>query len=74
MCSYNGEKVFFHQWLGNKKKTGNAGKKIKFLEELYPDRKDDELELLAELSTDKDLKELARNYGMDEATIAKKLK
>ena len=73
MCSYNGEKTFFHEWLGNKKKVG-SGKKMKFLEEIYPSRKRDELELLAQLSTDKDLKELARKYGMDEATIAKKLK
>jgi hypothetical protein len=47
---------------------------MKFLEEIYPSRKRDELELLAQLSTDKDLKELARKHGMDEATIAKKLK
>lgn len=74
MCSYNGNTVFFHQWLGHKKKSGNGGKKVKFLEEIYPTRKMDELELLAELSTDKDLKELGRKYGMDEATLAKKLK
>ena len=73
MCSYNGEKTFNHEWLGNKKKAG-SGKKMKFLEEIYPSRKRDELELLAQLSTDKDLKELARKHGMDEATIAKKLK
>jgi len=74
MCSYNNNTVFFHQWLGHKKKSGNGGKKVKFLEEIYPTRKIDELELLAELSTDKDLKELGRKYGMDEATLAKKLK
>ena len=74
MCSYNGKTVFFHHWLGNKKKTGNGNKKIKFLEEIYPNRKRDEIELLADVSTDKDIKELARKYGMDEATIAKKLK
>ncbi len=74
MCSYNGEKVFFHQWLGNKKKTGTGGKKVKFLQEIYPNKKTDEIELMAELATDKDIKDLARKYGMDEATIAKKLK
>jgi len=74
MCSWNGEKVFFHQWLGNKKKAGGGGKKMKFLEEIYPNRKIDELEMLAELTTDKEIKELARKHGMDEATIAKKLK
>ena len=74
MCSYNGKTVFFHQWLGNKKKTGNGNKKVKFLEEIYPNRKRDEIEMLAELATDKDIKDLARKYGMDEASIAKKLK
>jgi hypothetical protein len=73
MCSYNG-KTFFHEWIGNKKKSGTGGKKLKFLEEIYPNRKRDELELMAELATDKDMKELARKYGIDEATIAKKLK
>ena len=74
MCSYNGEKVFFHQWLGNKKKTGSGGKKLKFLAEIYPNKKMDELELMAELATDKDIKNLGRKHGMDEATLAKKLK
>lgn len=74
MCNWNGEKTFFHEWIGHKKKTGNGGKKLKFLEEIYPNRKQDELELLANLSTDKEIKDLARTHGMDEATIAKKLK
>jgi hypothetical protein len=74
MCSYDGDKVFFHQWLGNKKKTGTGGKKLKFLEEIYPNKKRDELELMADLATDKEIKDLARKHGMDEATIAKKLK
>lgn len=74
MCSYNGETVYFHQWLGNKKKTGTGGKKLKFLAEIYPNRKMDELEMLADMSTDKEIKDLGRKYGMDEATLAKKLK
>lgn len=74
MCSYNGKAVFFHQWLGHKKKEGTGGKKAKFLSELYPNMKLDEIDLLADLSTDKEIKDLARKHGMDEATIAKKLK
>jgi len=74
MCSWNGEKTFFHEWIGHKKKSGTGGKKLKFLEEIYPNRKQDELELLANLSTDKEIKDLARTHGVDEATIAKKLK
>jgi hypothetical protein len=74
MCSYNGEKTFYHNWLGTKKRTGTGGKKIKFLEEIYPNRKKEDLKLLAEINTDKEIKELARKYGMDESTIAEKLK
>jgi hypothetical protein len=74
MCSYNGEKTFFHEWIGHKKKSGLNNKKVRFLEEIYPTKKMDEIELLSQITTDKELKELARAYGMDEATIAKKLK
>ena len=74
MCSYDKQKVFWHEWIGFKKKTGTNNKKIKFLEELYPNRKRDEIEMLSQLTTDKEMKVLARKYGMDEATIAKKLK
>jgi hypothetical protein len=74
MCSYNGDKVFWHEWIGHKKKAGGNSKRTKFLEELYPNKKRDEVELLSKISTDKEVKDLARKYGMDEATIAKKLK
>ena len=74
MCSYNGEKVFFHQWLGNKKKDASSNKKTRFLAEIYPNKKMDEIELLSMLTTDKEIKALAKTYGMDDATIAKKFK
>lgn len=75
MCSYDNKTTFFHQWIGNKKKDGGSNsKKVKFLQEIYPNRKLDEVELMAQMATDKDVKDLARKHGMDEATIAKKLK
>ncbi len=74
MCSYDGHTQFYHEWIGNKKKTGSDSKKVKFLTEIYPNKKIDEIELLAKLATDKDLKDLARQYGMDEESIAKKFK
>lgn len=73
MCSYDGKSTFYHEWIGFKKKTGNT-KAQRLLEELYPNRKLDEIELLCELLTDKDIKDIARKHGFDEATIAKKLK
>jgi hypothetical protein len=75
MCSYDGSTTFFHEWIGNKKSGTNPNnKKAKFLEQFYPHLKNDELELLAKITTDKELKELARNHGYDDATIAKMLK
>jgi hypothetical protein len=74
MCSYDGKKTFYHEWLGNKKKDSTNNKRTRFLSEIYPDRKDDEIELMAKLYTDKELKAIARDYGMDEPTIAKKFK
>lgn len=74
MCSYDGKTRFFHEWIGNKKKTGSDSKKVKFLSDIYPNKKVDEIELLAKMSTDKELKELAKKHGMDDPTIAKKFK
>lgn len=73
MCSYDGKSTFYHEWIGFKKKTGNT-KIQRFLEELYPTRKLDEIEMLSVLLTEKEVKDLARKFGFDEATIAKKLK
>jgi hypothetical protein len=72
MCNYDGKTKFFHEWLPVGKAPTN--KKAKFLAELYPDMRADELELLAKINTDKELKELGRQHGLDDATIAKKLK
>ena len=74
MCSYNGEKTFFHQWLGNKKKDASNNKKTKFLAEIYPNKKMDEIEMLSELTSDKEIKAFAKTHGLDDATIAKKFK
>ena len=73
-CSYNKKDTFFHEWIGYKPKENNVNKKIKFLAEIYPNRKMQDIEVLSELITDKELKELGRKYGMDEATLAKKIK
>jgi hypothetical protein len=73
MCSYDGEKTFYHNWLGNKRKD-STNKKEKLLEELYPNKRSDEIAILASINDLKEIKDLARSFGMDEATIAKKLK
>lgn len=70
MCSHESKKIFFHEWIGFKKKKGDT-KRVKFLLELYPNRKQDELELLSKLMTLKELKELATQHGYEDKAIEK---
>ncbi len=74
MCSYDSKTRFYHEWIGHKKKTGSDSKKVKFLAEIYPQKKMDEIELLSAMVTDKDIKDLAKRHGMEDSVIAKKLK
>lgn len=64
--------TFTHQWLGLKKKENN-NKAIKFLRSLYPTAKDDEIELLAELNSEADLKAHAKAMGWEDKKIKKEL-
>lgn len=73
MCSYNGEKVFFHEWMGFKKKKGDS-KRAKFLLEIYPSKKQDEVEMMAVLMDVKELKALAKDHGYDDKQIEKMFK
>lgn len=70
MCSHESKKIFYHEWIGYKKKKGD-NKRIKFLEEKYPHLKDDEIQLLAEMSTLTELKELAEGHGYSKQEISK---
>jgi hypothetical protein len=72
MCNFDGKTKYFHKWLPMAKTP--VDKKTKFLMELYPDMRTDEVELLAKINTDKDIKELAKLHGMDDAEIKKKFR
>jgi hypothetical protein len=55
-----------HKWIGHKKSTNNELKNsIDFLRKHYPDMRDDELELLAQLTTKQQLREFAKQNGVD---------
>ena len=60
----NTGKIEFHQWIGFKQKKGNNAAQ-KLLEKIYPNMKQDEVDLLARLSTKKELKELAEEHNID---------
>lgn len=74
MCSYDGKTTYYHEWIGNKKKTGNNNKKVNFLATLYPTMKINEVEMLSNMMTDKEIKQLAKDYGMEDKEISKILK
>lgn len=73
-CSYDSKTKFFHEWIGNKKKTDSKDKKVKFLANLYPNKKMSDIELLAIKYTDKEIQELAKDLGWDNSEIKKQLK
>lgn len=65
LCASGGTgNIEFHQWIGFKKKAG-GDKAVKLLERIYPNMKADEVELLARLSTKKELKQLAEEHGIE---------
>jgi hypothetical protein len=68
MCSHESRKVFFHEWIGFKKKKGDT-KRLKFLFNIYPNKKEDELEMMAELMDLKEFKELAKDHGYSDKEI-----
>lgn len=75
MCGHESKKIHYHEWIGFKKKPGNSSdKKVKFLLDIYPAKKQADCELLAELMSDADFKELAVMHGMEDAEVKKLLK
>jgi len=62
----------YHQWIKlGKKATDN--KNVKFLRELYPHLKEDDLKLMAELNDKDDLKAYAKGLGWADKDIKKEL-
>jgi hypothetical protein len=59
-------KIEYHPYIGFKKKdSGSNNAAIKLLSQLYPNMKIKEVELLAEISTKKELKQLAKDHDID---------
>ena len=72
MCGNDEKKIYFHEWIGYKKKSDND-KTLKVLEQLFPNMKNDELELLAKITSNKEIKEYAKDLGMSDEEIKKLL-
>jgi hypothetical protein len=57
--------AFKHQWIAPKKKEAGASGIKKQLAELFPNRKQDEIELLAGITTKKEIDEYLKQHGRD---------
>jgi hypothetical protein len=64
---------FRHDWIKQKKREGSNNKAVKFLRQIYPEYKEDELELLVKINTPEELKQLARKHGWDDKRIRAEL-
>ena len=65
--------VQYHQWVTNKKKSTTDNKAVKFLRELYPHLKDEDLKLMSDINSKDDLKDYARGLGWADKDIKKEL-
>lgn len=74
MTANDKKTIRYHEWIGYKsKETNGSAKALKFLETLYPNKKHDEIKLLASINTAKELKQLAEDLGMSKEQIKKLL-
>lgn len=71
MCNYDGKRTFFHEYISHKRPTTKV---IDFLASVYPAHKITDIELMAELITNDELRELAIDHGIDDISIKKLLK
>ena len=68
--SGNTKSIAYHEWIGYKKKGSNdKNKVVKFLMKMYPNKKQDEVELLAQISTKKEIKEWAKEHGIEDLKL-----
>ena len=58
-----------HTWLASKKRDSSNNKSEKFLREIYPNARDDEIALIAQINDKSELKELAQAHGWDDKRI-----
>lgn len=70
LCMLNESKSSqFHKYINLKRKADGSSKVAKLLMKLYPNKKLDEVNLLAKISTRQEIKELAKSHGLEEKDI-----
>lgn len=68
LCGSTGE-LEFHPYIGLKKKAGSNSKAVKLLAEIYPNKKMDEIEMLVDLHTKKQIQQLAEEHGFEKVKL-----
>jgi len=66
MCSHEDKKAQFHEWIPLKREKN---KKEEFLANLFPNMKRSDIETLAAISTDKEIKQYCESLGWDKKEI-----
>lgn len=62
--------IKFHEWIGYKKKE-SSNKKAKFLEQVFPNYKQDEIAILEKITSNEEFKTYAKNLGYSDQEIKK---
>lgn len=65
-CAHESGKIHRHEWLSLKQAKN---KKVKFLSELFPEMKIDDVETLAEVVTPREIKQYCQDLGWDKKQI-----
>jgi hypothetical protein len=63
----------YHEWIAPKKKNSENNKTLKFIRNLYPELKEDDISLLGRINSQDDIKQLARQLGYDDKRIKEEL-
>jgi hypothetical protein len=66
MCSHESKKTYFHEYIPLKKQKN---KKVEWLAEQFPNMKMSDVETLASITTDKEIKEYAKDLGWDKKQV-----
>lgn len=70
LCSINeDQKVKFHKYINLKRKTDSNSKVVKLLMKIYPNKKVDEVQLIARISSKKEIREFAKSHGLEDKDI-----
>lgn len=66
MCSHESKRTYYHEWLPLKRQKN---KKEEFLAELFPSMKWQDIETMAKIADDKEIKQYCESLGWDKKQI-----